>query len=242
MYHTLSAKLSHAWKLTTANLTILIGLQLSFYAFFFLLSLLTTATASLPAISFVFTLVSWVLQLIFILGMIRICLKIIDGEEVQFGDIFPKVQHCIRYISATLFITIIAFMIFFAIFSLFTMANSNFMQSKTNQYILSFFVAIPIVIVFLRFQFYSHIIVDRDRSTFSSLIRSYLITKDRLGMLVGLLLLLIGINILGTLALLVGLLFTVPVSMFVTAMVYRELYKGVEYFLDGDESDRPTEI
>jgi hypothetical protein len=239
----ISEILNKAWKLTSQNLTILLGLQISFFTFFILLTLLISGTKdSLPLMSFFFNAVNFILQVIFTLGMIRICLKIIDQEEVKFRDIIPNFQHSVRYVSASLFIAIIALMIFFSIFSLFTMANSNFMQNEYNKYILGFFVAIPILIIALRFQFYSYIIVDRNRSTFSSLLRSYLITKEHLGTLVVLILLLILINVLGALLLLIGLLFSIPVSMFIMALVYRELYKGAEYILDGDESDKPMDI
>lgn len=82
---------------------------------------------------------------------------------------------------------------------------------------------IPGIIVFLAYQFGEYIVIDRNLGPVEALEESARITKGNRWELLWLFLMIIGINILGALALLVGLLVTVPVSWLAIVHAYRTL-------------------
>lgn len=82
---------------------------------------------------------------------------------------------------------------------------------------------IPGIIFMLMIMFSAYILIDQDRGPWTSLKESARITKGHRWKLLGFVLALLGINILGFLALVIGLLVTVPVSWLATVKVYRTL-------------------
>ncbi len=85
---------------------------------------------------------------------------------------------------------------------------------------------IPGIIVALTFLFASYGVVDKGYSPIEALKESARLTKGHKWALFMLMLALIGLNILGVLALGVGLLISVPVSLLAIAHTYRTLSKG----------------
>lgn len=86
---------------------------------------------------------------------------------------------------------------------------------------------IPGVIVALMLQFATYEVIDRGLSPADAIRESRRMTKGRLGTLLLLLLALVGINLLGLLAIGVGLLVSLPVSMLAIAHAYRTDRKSV---------------
>ena len=82
---------------------------------------------------------------------------------------------------------------------------------------------IPGIILSVRFQFFGWAIVDRELGPFEAMQESWELTRGSFWNLVLLWLVLAGINILGALALGVGLLITSPMSMVAVGFVYRRL-------------------
>ncbi|NBV77538.1 DUF975 family protein [bacterium] len=86
-----------------------------------------------------------------------------------------------------------------------------------------FLLIIPGFIVALMLMFGSYIILEKNVGPVAALQESRRITKGHLKSLFVLVLLLTGVNILGFLALVVGLAVSIPVSMFATVHAYRTL-------------------
>jgi membrane-anchored glycerophosphoryl diester phosphodiesterase (GDPDase) len=82
---------------------------------------------------------------------------------------------------------------------------------------------IPGVIAALGLMFSSYLIVDKGRGPIEALKESWAMTKGHKWELLLLTATLLGLNILGLLALVVGLLVTVPVSMLAVVHAYRKL-------------------
>lgn len=82
---------------------------------------------------------------------------------------------------------------------------------------------VPGVILALGLMFTSYLIIDKNRGPIEAMKESWRITKGNRWNLFLLVLAIIGINILGLLALVVGLLVSVPVSMIAIAHAYRTL-------------------
>lgn len=82
---------------------------------------------------------------------------------------------------------------------------------------------IPGIIAMLGLLFSSYLIVDKKRGPIEAMKESWRITNGHKWQLLLFVLAIVGVNILGILALLVGLLVTVPVSALATVHVYRFL-------------------
>lgn len=82
---------------------------------------------------------------------------------------------------------------------------------------------IPGVIAMLGLMFSSYLIIDKNLGPIEAIKESWRMTKGHKMQLFLLVLALIGINILGFLALFVGLIVSVPISMLAVAHVYRKL-------------------
>ena len=84
---------------------------------------------------------------------------------------------------------------------------------------------VPGIYFALKYQFYAYLIVDKNLDVFGALKKSAEMTQGVKWKLFGFLLVLVGVNILGAIALLVGLLVTVPMSILAYVFVYRALSK-----------------
>lgn len=82
---------------------------------------------------------------------------------------------------------------------------------------------VPGVIIALAFMFSSYLIVDKGRGPIEAIKESWRVTKGHKWELFLLVLAIIGLNILGLIALVVGLLVTIPVSMIAIVHAYRIL-------------------
>ena len=82
---------------------------------------------------------------------------------------------------------------------------------------------IPGIILGILFMFVGYLVIDQDLKPIDALKRSWALTKGNRWKLFFLSLALIGINILGLLALLIGLLVSVPVSFLAVTHAYRTL-------------------
>lgn len=82
---------------------------------------------------------------------------------------------------------------------------------------------VPGIIAMLMFMFSPFVVIDREKGPMESMAVSKLITKGKRWQLLGFVLLLVLINVAGVLALLIGLLVTIPVSTLAFAHAYRVL-------------------
>lgn len=92
---------------------------------------------------------------------------------------------------------------------------------------------VPGVIAALGLMFTSYLIVDKGRGPLEALKESWHLTKGHKLTLFLLVLALTGLNILGLLALVVGLLVTIPVSMLALVHAYRTLEKNTSHASQG---------
>ena len=132
------------------------------------------------------------------MGFINISLKFCGGEKPEIGDLFSCFPLLLKYLIGTL------------LYGLIALAGLILL-------------VVPGVIWILKFQFYGYLIVDQEMGPIEALKRSYAITTDVKLDLFLFALMLIGINILGLLALLLGLFATIPLAMIGTAFIYLRL-------------------
>lgn len=147
--------------------------------------------------------ISWILDLLIGMGVIRITLKFCDQEQATYRDLFSAYRLLLNYLVGS-----IVYGIMVGIGLVFLVA--------------------PGIYLAVKYQFYDYLIVDRGMGPIEAIKRSGVLTEGVKWNLVLFWLALVGINILGMIALGVGLIATVPVSWLANAYVYRRLQLQAE--------------
>lgn len=191
------------WKIAKKNIWF-------FVVIFVIVALVNMAPGSinnytrdnLPVLAFILSIIVWVVQMIVQMGMINIALKFNDDKKTEYADLFYYTP-IVNYIAGSILyglIVVLGFILFI----------------------------IPGIYFAIKYQFYSYLIIDKGFGPVAALKKSAEMTKGVKWNLFIFGLVLFGINILGALALLIGLLWTVPTSMVATAFVYRKLLSQVK--------------
>ncbi|MDD5083808.1 MAG: hypothetical protein PHT88_02610 [Candidatus Moranbacteria bacterium] len=142
--------------------------------------------------------VSVVLGFVIDAGLISVMLSLYDGRAVKIADIFSQYPITFRYFVANV---VYGIMVFAGLLLL----------------------VIPGVYLALRYQFYKYFLIDKRTDVVESLRESARITEGHKWQLLRFALVILAVNLLGFLALIVGLLVTMPLSMLATVYVYRKL-------------------
>ncbi|MBI3984939.1 MAG: hypothetical protein HY344_03290 [Candidatus Levybacteria bacterium] len=148
--------------------------------------------------SFLTSLINWIFSSILTLGMISIALKIVENKKPEYKDLF--------FLDWKL---------------LFVYIISNLARGLAIVIGLILFI-IPGIIIAIKLQFLEYLIVDK-KMGFEAFNKSWEMTKGVKWNLFVFGILLVLINLLGILALFVGLFVTLPLSLIATAYVYRKL-------------------
>jgi uncharacterized membrane protein len=163
-----------------------------------LATLLMSAVGSLPGKGFFFGLALLVFTIILKIGYTKIFLKIHDGGSPKFVEIFEEYRTFWRYLGTSV-LTCLAVL---------------------GGLIL---LIIPGIYWAVRFSFALVIAIDTKMGPVASMKESYALTRGSFWKLVLFYLAIIGLNILGVIALVIGLLITIPVSTLAAIYVYRIL-------------------
>jgi uncharacterized membrane protein len=147
--------------------------------------------------------ISWILDLLISMGIIRITLKFCDQEQATYRDLFSAYRLLLNFLVGSIVYGI--------------MVAIGFV-----------FLIVPGIYLAVKYQFYDYLIVDKGMGPIEAIKRSGVLTEGVKRNLVLFWLALVGINILGMLALGVGLIATVPVSWLANAYVYRRLQLQAE--------------
>jgi len=153
---------------------------------------------TMPILSAVIGLLAWILQSLIALGLIKISLHFCDNESSKISELFSCLPLLVNYLISSILYFL---MVFIGIILL----------------------IVPGIIVSIRFQFFGYFIVDEEAGPIEALKKSFAMTRGTalwlllFGLLVGL------INLVGALALIIGLFVTVPIGMIAYASVYRKL-------------------
>lgn len=156
-----------------------------------------------PVLAFIISIISLVLGVVVGLGLIKIALRFCDNQKGRFADLFSQYRLFFKYLFGSILYNLIVSvgMILFII---------------------------PGIIWSIQFQFFPYFIVEKRAGPIEALKRSSRLTKGIKWNLFRFNLLLMGINLLGTLCLLIGLFATIPTTMVAMAFVYRKLLAQME--------------
>ena len=147
---------------------------------------------------FIFSFFGWVFNALVNIGIIHMSLMLINDRAIKFKNFFDKSYLFLNYIIGTvLYFAAIAVGLILLI--------------------------VPGIIFMIRFQFYRFLIIEKEMNPLEAFSKSWDMTRGQSLGLIKIFLAIIGLNILGALALGVGLFVTVPVSLIAYAFVYNKL-------------------
>ncbi len=135
------------------------------------------------------------------LGFIKLAIDVVEGKSPEFKELFSCFSLLFKYVlAAILYVIIVTFG-------------------------LALFV-IPGIIWAVQFGFYPFVIVKERLWPFAALRKSSALTEGVKGRLIVLALALFGINLLGVLALGIGVIITIPLSVIAAAHVFKQMEKA----------------
>ena len=239
---------SKAWLTTKSNLGFLVGLTLVVILISALpsvgQSLIQAAMGKTNTLGIIITLgivlfSSLWLQPVIQAGNLQIYLHIVDGKSRSLGQLFSRKELWGKWFLASLLYGLISLSVFlglflvygviFGVLSLTGLSNEEIMNPtgyRMGVLIIPSIVAIlALVVIAIRYSFYNYFLVDRNAGIGESLKSSWQATQGLTGKLLLFSLLIAGINVLGLLALGVGLLVTAPLSVLAETYLYRQIVK-----------------
>jgi uncharacterized membrane protein len=191
--------LRFGWETLKAHLGFLLGLMLLILGLNLLPELGRRQTLeAAPPLAVVWTLCGYLVQMATQMGLVRISLRLVDGREPGYGDLFGDLTTFWRYVVGNL------------LFLLIILGGLLLL-------------VVPGIIWSIKYQFAPFLIVDRNIGIKEAFKESAGITSGVKWELVLFFLLVMGLNLLGLLAFAIGLFFTLPATMIAYAFVYRKL-------------------
>ena len=198
--------LRFGWDTTRRNLWFFIGLLIVvglINSFPDIINGITQISKTLPVLNLilvaVFTIVNFIVQL----GMIKILLKFCDNQPGRFSDLFSCAHLFFKMVGASIVYALIVLVGFILLI-------------------------VPGIIWSIQFGYYIYLIVDKDLGPIQALKMSSKITRGSKRHLFVFALAIVGVILLGVLALFVGLLVAIPIVSLAGAFVYRKLLSSIE--------------
>ncbi len=189
-----------AWKSLKAQIWVLVGLVIGYIIISLLINAFipTPSNGNIGIAGIVIMLISLLFYLIFTLGYTKNLFQALDGEEPQFSAYGQMSRKIFTYLFASLIYGIIVI-------------------------IGLILLLIPGIYLILRLQFYPMSIVEENTGVIESLKRSWEITRGSERQLFFLMLAILGIVILGHLALLIGVFIAIPLTGLMSCYAFRKL-------------------
>lgn len=241
-----SAVLSDAWELAKRNIWILLGFTA--VQFFFILFITTVLNAVLSETSTSVLVQNVLLSLFdafFTVAFYQVFFKLIDDDDhPEFPDFVPNLVKAVNFLIVKLIIGLILVAIIAFISTIYFINTPEIDTSQPFSWeLLPVFIliAIPIIFFTIRLCFVVCFIVDQESGSSESISQSWTLTKGHFWFISLLFLVMLGLNILGAMALFIGLLFTVPFSSLILIIAYRHLvnsYTDEEEIMLNDPEDR----
>ncbi|MEX0587180.1 MAG: DUF975 family protein [Patescibacteria group bacterium] len=195
----ISEALAFGWDVTQKNFFLILSLLVVAFLGPSLVSKLAGLVRdTFPIFALLLDLGGWVLGVILQIGLVNVSLKFADGKKPRMADLFSTYPMFFNYLLASI------------IYGLIVLAGTILL-------------IVPGVVWAIQFWPYVYVLVGKKVGVLESLDRSSKMTAGVKGQLFLFLLALLGINLLGALALAVGLLVSIPVTMVASAWVYRRL-------------------
>lgn len=198
-----SSAITDAWKTANAHRTLLLKVVLTVVALQLASSIFNVkhVSTSSDVVMVLISLATGIMGTACAIGMLGISLKLVRGEKAEYQEIIPSWHSFWRYVLVSV-VSGILFLVGLVL------------------------LIIPGIYLMLRFSMAKLAILDHQNiGVFDALRISSEMTSGVKWELLGLFLVIVFINILGVLALIVGLFVTIPISMLAVSHVYVALSK-----------------
>ncbi|MBP7831764.1 MAG: DUF975 family protein [Candidatus Pacebacteria bacterium] len=164
------------------------------------------------------------------LGVIKITLNAVDGKKPEMNDIFSQWNLFWKYLGMTIVMLLMLLIPFIVIgiivmsltMPIITLISPGLTPSPWLFVILAAMIVIVFMII-LRYMFAPYLVVDKNMKIMESFKKSSAMTKGYRWKLLGMMFFGLLINLLGVIALVVGVLITMMVTYIAQAYVYRKL-------------------
>jgi uncharacterized membrane protein len=225
----ISETLSTAWAIAKKNAWIVMGFTaVQFVVMFVFTTIMAFFLSQTSATGTIIENVSIQLVDTFIaVAMYQVFFKLLDDEgEIEFPDFVPNFLKAINFLLVKLIMGAIAVVIISVLAGLYFMNTPDIDTTNPLSWKMLpilVLIIIPIFYMTIRLFFVLCFIVDQESGSTEAISQSWTITKGNFWALFSLFLVILGINILGALALFVGLLFTIPFSSLILMVAYRQM-------------------
>ncbi len=192
----LGSLLEKSWKLFKINLFFCLGVGV---IFFIMALILDTAANAVPTpYQYLVYLFGAIVLLLLQLGVIKVCLALVDGKQTDYNNLWNNARFIWSYVGASL-LTAIPIILGLVL------------------------LVLPGVYLYVRWQFFSVLIVDKNLGPIKALKESWRLTTNHVWDSFLLLLITVILTFSGALFYGIGLIFTLPFTMICLSMFYRTL-------------------
>jgi hypothetical protein len=221
-----------SWKLAKDNLLILIGLTLFQFAVIFIISLLAVFLGNAS------TLLLSLFDAFYTVAFYQVFFKLIDNpRDASFPDVIPNLVKAFNFLIVKLIISLVLVFVIAIISTIYFIDTPQIEIDAENPFsweMLPIFIliSIPITYLTIRLCFVVAFIVDQESGSSESISQSWTLTKGHFWFVFRLFLVILGVNILGAMALGIGTLFSIPFSSIIIIIAYRHM---VNNYIDEEE-------
>lgn len=223
--------IADAWVIAKKNIWIILGFTAIYFVTMFVITsllgvLVGESTTSMALIQNVLINLA---DAFISVAMYQVFFKLIDDDgDPEFPDFVPNLMKAFNFVLVKLIIGLVAVLLIAIIAAIYFINSPEIEIDSTRPFnwnLLPVFVliAIPLIYFTIRLCFSLCFIVDQESGATESISQSWTLTTGNFWFLLWLFIVILGINILGALALFVGLFFTFPFSILMIIIAYRHM-------------------
>ncbi len=212
-----------SWRLAKDNLWVLLGLTVFQFAIIFIISLLSVVLGNASG------LLLTLFDAFYTVAFYQVFFKLIDDpKDASFPDVVPNLVKAFNFLIVKLIISLVLVFMIAVISSVYFINTPHIEVDPENPFTLELLpifilISIPITYLTIRLCFVVAFIVDQESGSSESISQSWTLTKGHFWFILRLFLLMLGVNILGAMALGLGTLFSVPFSSIILIIAYRHM-------------------
>lgn len=222
------AAIKDGWRLTKEHFIVSLGLVLAYMAISLLMGFFPTE-GFMGTITMV---LNFFIEAVWTLGLIRIAVDVVDGEEPRFGafgEVMPRLGHYIVMMVILAVIVLIPASIILAIgaatcgIALTTLASFD-LSLLSTMWIWILLSSVLAIYICLRMFFAPYLLVDRNMGVVEAMKTSWKASEPIQGKILAFLLLSILIVIVGFLCVVVGVFVSAVILIYAQAHFYRQAF------------------
>jgi hypothetical protein len=227
-----------AWNFAKKNIWILLGFTALQFVVILMITTFLTGTLGGESTTAVIlqNVILSLFDAFFTVAFYQVIFKQIDEEgEPEFPDFVPNLMKALNFVLVKIIIGVILVFLIGIISSVYFLNTPDIDTTDVlSLKLLPVFllIAVPVTYFTIRLCFVVCFIVDQESGASEAISQSWTLTKNHFWLIFVLFLVIFALNILGAMALFVGLLFTVPLSSIILIITYRQM---VNHYAEEEE-------